>query len=52
MKITENIKKIIKHFNNKDYLKVMEICEKIIKFDPNISETYNFYGLALQNLKK
>ena len=52
MNVSEYLKILINHHKNKEYKKVMVICEKILKIDPNKPEVYNFYGLALQNQKR
>ena len=52
MNISEYLKILIRHYQIKEYGKVIEICEKILKVNKNIAEIYNFYGLALQNQKK
>ncbi len=43
---------LIKNYESKNYKNVMIICEKILKLKKDIPEVYNFYGLALQNLKR
>ena len=52
MNISEHFKILINYYQSKQYKKVIEVCEKILKENVNLPEIYNFYGLALQNLKK
>jgi tetratricopeptide (TPR) repeat protein len=52
MNISEYFKILIKHYQKKEYEKVIKVCEKILKIDENLPEIYNFYGLALQNQKQ
>ena len=52
MNISEYLKILIRHYQIKEYGKVIEICEKILKVNKNIAEIYNFYGLALKKKKK
>ena len=52
MNISEHFKILINYYQSKQYEKVIEVCEKILKENENLPEIYNFYGLALQNLKK
>jgi tetratricopeptide (TPR) repeat protein len=52
MNISEHFKILINYYQSKQYEKVIEVCEKILKENQNLPEIYNFYGLALQNLKK
>ena len=52
MNIKEQLKILINYSKNNKHQQVMEVCEKILKTNQNISEVYNFYGLALQGLQK
>ena len=46
--ITEQINEATKALNYKQFDKVINICENIIKKNKNLSKVYNIWGLALQ----
>ena len=48
MNFENEIKSIINNFNNRQFTKVIESCERIIKLKVENSVIYNFYGLAFQ----
>ncbi len=50
MNLSLEINAIINLLNNRDFKKVISICERLIKKKINNTQIYNFYGLALQNL--
>ena len=50
MNINQQIDLIINLINNREFKKVISICEKLIKKKIINTQIYNFYGLALQNL--
>ena len=52
MELKYHMNDLIKNYQSKNYKNVMMICEKILKSNKDISEVYNFYGLALQNLNR
>ena len=50
MNLSLEINAIINLLNNRDFKKVISICERLIKKKIKNTQIYNFYGLALQNL--
>jgi tetratricopeptide (TPR) repeat protein len=50
MNINQQIHVIINLINNREFKKVVFICERLIKKKIINTQIYNFYGLALQNL--
>ena len=52
MDLKYHMNDLIKNYESKNYKNVMTICEEILKSNKDISEVYNFYGLALQNLNR
>ena len=50
MNLSLEINAIIKLLNNREFKKVISICERLIKKKIINTQIYNFYGLALQNL--
>ena len=50
MNLSLEINAIIKLLNNREFKKVISICERLIKKKTVNTQIYNFYGLALQNL--
>ena len=50
MNLNQEINVIINFFKNREFRKVLVICERLIKKKIFNTQIYNFYGLALQNL--
>ena len=50
MNINQQIGLIINLINNREFKKVISVCERLIKKKNINTQIYNFYGLALQNL--
>ena len=50
MNLSLEINAIINLLNNREFKKVISICERLIKKKIINTQIYNFYGLALQNL--
>ena len=50
MNLYQEINEIINLFKNREFKKVLVVCERLIKKKIFNTQIYNFYGLALQNL--
>ena len=50
MNLSLEINVIINLLNDKEFKKVISICDRLIKKKISNTQIYNFYGLALQNL--
>ena len=50
MNLNHEINKIILKLNNKEFQKVINYCEKLIKLKIKNTIIYNLYGQAYQNL--
>ena len=52
MNYENELKKIIKNLDNKNFIKVIHDCKKLINLKFNNAIVYNLYGLALQKIYK